>query len=258
MVKKPAELGTAAKLIEVALKEVGTVEGPKENQTKYGAFTKVNFQPWCGSFVMWCANQAGVKVPNTVYTPAGAAAFEKAKAWQDAAVAKPLPGDIVFFDFPGDGVNRISHVGIVVKDNGDGTVTTVEGNTAGAVGDQRNGGMVQKKIRAYKKNAKRIEVSIVGFGRPNFPGPAKAVAPKAPVKVDPAAYPNDPIQPGEVGEYVKVIQKAFGIKPDGVYGPVTKKAVVAWQKANPKLGEADGVIGKLSFAAIKKLAAKAK
>ncbi len=66
-----AEKGTVEALIEVAKKEVGTIEGPKDNETKYGKFTKANFQPWCGSFVMWCANQAGVKVPNTVYTPAG-------------------------------------------------------------------------------------------------------------------------------------------------------------------------------------------
>jgi hypothetical protein len=253
MANKPAELGTPEKLIEVALGEVGTVEGPKENQTKYGAFTRANFAPWCGSFVMWCADQAGVKLPgSTVYTPAGAAAFERVKMWEDAAVAKPKPGDIVYFDFPGDGVNRISHVGIVVKDNGDGTVTTVEGNTAGAVGDQRNGGMVQKKIRAYKKNKQRIEVSIVGFGTPKFPGPAKAKAPKPAKPVDTFAYPNDPIQPGEVGDYVKVIQSALGVKADGIYGPVTKKAVIAWQKANPSFGTADGVVGPKTFAALKR------
>jgi hypothetical protein len=58
-----------AKFIEIAKAEIGTVEGPKDNETKYGKFTKANFQPWCGSFVMWCANQAGVKLPgSTVYT----------------------------------------------------------------------------------------------------------------------------------------------------------------------------------------------
>ena len=53
--------GTSAALIEVALAEVGTVE-TGENLTKYGKFTKADGLPWCGSFVNWCAHQAGVKI----------------------------------------------------------------------------------------------------------------------------------------------------------------------------------------------------
>jgi len=169
-----SEKGSAALLVEVALSEVGTIEGPKDNETKYGKFTKANFQPWCGSFVMWCANEAGVKVPNTVYTPAGVEAFKKAKSWLTGEDCAPQAGDIVYFDFPEDGVNRVSHVGIVVKDNGDGTVTCVEGNTsADKKGDQRNGGETCLKIRAYKKKNRNklkpnLAVAIVGFGRPKF------------------------------------------------------------------------------------------
>jgi hypothetical protein len=100
-----ADKGTAAKLIEVATAELGTIEGPKDNETKYGAYTKANFQPWCGSFVNWCANEAGVKVPNTVYTPGGAAAFKKANSWIDGDIADPDAGDIAYFDFPSDGVS---------------------------------------------------------------------------------------------------------------------------------------------------------
>ena len=170
-----SEMGTAAKLIEIAKEEIGYVEGPKDNETKYGAFTKANFQPWCGSFVMWCADKAGVKVPNTVYTPGGAAAFKKSGRWYDAQICDPEPGDIAYFDFPGDGVDRISHVGIVIKDNEDGTVWCIEGNTSGdPKKSQRNGGEVVKKLRAYKKNKKGVQISIVGFGRPKFKGEAKA------------------------------------------------------------------------------------
>ena len=175
------EQGTAARLIEVAKAEIGVIEGPKDNETKYGAYTKANFQPWCGSFVMWCADQAGVKIPNTVYTPGGAAAFKKAGRWYDAQICDPEPGDIAYFDFPGDGVERISHVGIVIKDNEDGTVWCIEGNTSGdPKKSQRNGGEVVKKLRAYKKNKANVHISIVGFGRPKFKGEgAKADAPAA-------------------------------------------------------------------------------
>ena len=168
-------MGTVEKFLEVARGEIGVVEGPRDNETKYGKFTKANFQPWCGSFVMWCADQAGVKVPNTVYTPSGAAAFKKAGKWLDAQIADPDPGDIAYFDFPGDGVDRISHVGIVIKDNGDGTVWCIEGNTTNRKGgSQRNGGEVCRQLRAYKKNKKGVQVSIVGFGRPKFKGAPKA------------------------------------------------------------------------------------
>jgi hypothetical protein len=161
-------------LVAVALKEVGTIEGPKDNETKYGAFTKANFLPWCGSFVMWCANQVTLKIPNCVSTQAGAKAFLDKGQWQAAEEATPLPGDIVFFDFPGDGIDRISHVGIVVKDNGNGTITCVEGNTSpDKKGDQRNGGECCLKVRAYKKKngsklVKSQPVAIVGFGKPKF------------------------------------------------------------------------------------------
>ena len=167
-----AEQGTAARLIEVATAEIGLIEGPKDNETKYGAYTKANFQPWCGSFVNWCGNEAGVKIPNTVYTPSGAQAFKKAGQWIDGDLADPEPGDVVYFDFPSDGVDRISHVGIVVKDNEDGTVWCVEGNTSPEkkAGSQRNGGEVCKRLRAFKKNKAGVQISIVGFGRPKFGG----------------------------------------------------------------------------------------
>jgi len=166
-----AKKGSAALLVEIATAEIGYIEeAVPENKTKY---QKAN-QAWCGAFVNWCGKKAGVKIPNTVYTPAGADAFKKAKSWLEGEGCEPTTGDIVYFDFPSDGVDRISHVGIVVKNNGDGTVTTIEGNTApDKKGDQRNGGEVCLKVRAYKKKngskwRKSQAVSIVGFGRPKF------------------------------------------------------------------------------------------
>lgn len=243
-----ADKGTAALIIEVAKKEIGTVEGPKDNETKYGAFTKANFLPWCGSFVMWCANQAGVKVPNTVSTVAGAAAFKKQDRWTDADEAYPKPGDIAYFDFPGDGVDRISHVGIVVKDNGDGTVTCIEGNTTKArKGDQRNGGEVCEQTRAYKKNPKKLAVSIVGFGRPKYhDADDDADKPAAPKDIPP--FPGK-IVPGDSGDHVKMVQKALGIEEDGVFGLATKKVVIAFQK-DQGFKDCTGTIGPKTWNAI--------
>jgi len=41
-----AEKGSVELFLQVAFKEIGTIEGPKENETKYGAFMKANFLAW--------------------------------------------------------------------------------------------------------------------------------------------------------------------------------------------------------------------
>jgi hypothetical protein len=147
-------IGSAAALIAVALKEVGTIE-KGENLTKYGEFTGANGLPWCGSFVNWCANEAGVKIPNMVSTAAGAQKMKDLGRWQTV----PKVGDLCFMDFPNDNLDRISHIGIVAK-VGLKSVLCIEGNTSGT-GDQRNGGMVMVKERFLGKE-------IVGFARPKF------------------------------------------------------------------------------------------
>jgi hypothetical protein len=157
--------------IMTARAELGYVEGPKDNETKYGAFTKANFKPWCGSFVMWCANQIALKIPNVVSTTDGANKFQGIGRWANSETAKPQPGDLVFFDFA-EGGNPVDHIGIVVKDNGDGTIITIEGNTSGdkkKSASERNGGEVVQKVRAYRtNNKKKLPNFVAGFGSPKF------------------------------------------------------------------------------------------
>ena len=147
-------IGSAAQLIEIAKAEIGTIE-KGENLTKYGKFTKADGLPWCGSFVNWCANEAGVKIPSMVSTAAGAQKMKDQGRWKEL----PRLGDLCFMDFPHDGVDRISHIGIVVE-VALRSVLCIEGNTSGT-GDQRNGGMVMVKERFIGKE-------IVGFARPKF------------------------------------------------------------------------------------------
>jgi len=168
--------GTAALALEIAKGEIGTIE-EGDNLTKYGKFTKADGLPWCGSFCNWVLAQAGVKVHSVVGTAVGAHKFKEISRWSDT----PTIGDLAFMDFPHDGVDRISHIGIVVGIDGN-TVTTIEGNTSGT-GDQRNGGMVMVKKRTIGKE-------VVGFGRPKYvpykgefpkvemPSPTKAEKPK--------------------------------------------------------------------------------
>ena len=150
--------GTSARLIEIALAEVGTIE-EGDNLTKYGKFTKADGLPWCGSFVNWVCATAGVKLHSVVGTAVGAHKFKEMQRWS----TMPQLGYLAFMDFPHDGVDRISHIGIVVGLIDTKTCLTIEGNTSGTGGDQRNGGMVMVKVRSYGEGKE-----IVGFGIPKF------------------------------------------------------------------------------------------
>jgi hypothetical protein len=259
-----ATKGSVEAIIEIAKKELGTIEGPKDNETKYGAWMKINFQPWCQSFVSWCAFTAGVKkFPKSASTVAASDEFKKQGRWADARNDDPTPGDWIYFDFPEDGVNRISHVGICIKNNGDGTIQVIEGNTSGtAKGDQRNGGMCVEKTRGYvKDNKKKLVNAVVGWGRPVYTGeenvpllskresaPAKTVEAKPAVaKAAPAAF--KPLKVGSKGQAVKNVQTLLGLKSDGDFGPGTEKAVKAFQ-ASKKL-DANGVVDAITFKALK-------
>jgi hypothetical protein len=160
-------MGQRLDFCQTAVAEIGTKEKPaNSNKVKYN---NNNGQFWCGYFVDWVAKQMKVSMPTCVYTPTGVAGFQGKGLWVNAETAKPKPGFIAFFDFPGG--EKVDHVGIVVSDNGDGTVSCVEGNTTedGKTGSQSNGGVVAMKIRAYKKNNKRkLPVYITGFGTPKF------------------------------------------------------------------------------------------
>ena len=260
-----AEKGTVDAIIEVAKKEIGTIEGPKDNETKYGKWTGVNFQPWCQSFVSWCAFTSGLdakKYPKTASTVAAAEWFKKNDRWADARNDDPTPGDWIFFDFPDDGVNRISHVGLCIKNNGDGTIQVIEGNTSGtAKGDQRNGGMCVEKNRAYVKNKKGILNAVVGWGRPVYtgeenapllskgaaPAPVAAAKPAAAKKKAPTAF--KPLKNGSKGTGVKNVQSLLGLKADGAFGPGTTKAVQDFQKKSGL--PVTGVVDATTFKALK-------
>ena len=143
-------------MIQVALAENGVAE-TGENETKYGKHMKADKLPWCGSFLNWCADQAGVKVPNVVSTKAGAEAFKKMNQWH----TKPKIGDFVFFDFVIDDKITINHIGLVIRVS-EKQIVTIEGNTSGA-GDQRNGGEVMVKSRTLGARS-----FVVGYGRPAY------------------------------------------------------------------------------------------
>lgn len=121
--------GSGLVLVETALTQVGNVGGTPY-WSWYGFSSRVE---WCACFVSWCGNQCGYidsgAMPKFSYCPNGADWFKARNQWRDRSYL-PSPGDIIFFDWQGDGVT--DHVGIVQSCDGR-TVYTVEGNSRDAV-----------------------------------------------------------------------------------------------------------------------------
>lgn len=108
--------------------------------------------PWCAMFVSWVGEKTGLRptVGWDAYTVTYAKWFKANKRWGGAT----KPGAVVFFSWNGGGISSIDHVGLVKKDNGDGTITTIEGNTGN--------GEVEQRVRP--------KAHVVGYGYPVYQG----------------------------------------------------------------------------------------
>ena len=115
-------------IVEVALTQLGN-QGGQPYWSWYGFNSRVE---WCACFVSWCADQCGYiesgLVPKFAGCVDGANWFKSNGKWQSRTY-EPKTGDIIFFDWEGDGTT--DHVGIVEKCE-NGTVYTVEGNSGDA------------------------------------------------------------------------------------------------------------------------------
>ncbi|WP_141576535.1 CHAP domain-containing protein [Actinomadura sp. WMMA1423] len=167
--KVPPHAVKADEVIKLAKKQVGVREG-RGGETKYhkwyvstphakatakrdGGFSvkEYNGAQWCNMFVSWLGAQTGVKNMGwDAYTVQHASWFKQTDRWGH----KAKPGAVVFFDWQDGskaGIGDIDHVGIVVKDNGNGKITTIEGNTENAV---------KQKVRDKSE--------VVGYGYPDY------------------------------------------------------------------------------------------
>ncbi len=173
--------GKIKKLLEVAKSQIGykeTTGYPKNDgkDSKYGAYFGMNGYHWCGMFVGWCCNQAGMilstkdfnatngNICNAISCVCGVSVAKKKGVWvsngdskaqRKSSTVKPDPGDIVFFNWKYG--QKADHVGIVVEDLGNGSVRTYEGNTEGG----KAGGANQKGAGVYEKI--RLKELIIGY-----------------------------------------------------------------------------------------------
>ena len=108
-------------ILNVALTQIGYTEGPN-NETPYGAWYGMPNQPWCATFISWCATQADVGthiLARSAVADPGEGYFNI--PYQDGAKYTPLPGDLFF-------TKEFEHVGFVYYVDGD-YFYTVEANT---------------------------------------------------------------------------------------------------------------------------------
>lgn len=168
---------TPAAVLAVARREIGASESPPQsNRQKYGVAYGWDGVAWCAIFCWWVFRAAGASplIPKTAGTETLRAWYRARNQW---TTTTPRVGDLVLFKFGKDPGRTVDHVGIVEAVEPDGTLITIEGNTAsGTSGDQRNGGVVARR--------RRTRANVVGFARPAYS--ATAERPSVPVVAEPS------------------------------------------------------------------------
>ncbi|HEX4814196.1 MAG TPA: CHAP domain-containing protein [Nonomuraea sp.] len=143
------------KFIELLESQLGYSERAS-GHTKFGAWygKDVEFDadysaaPWCEMYLSWAAHKLGYEewIGQFAWTVAHAKWFKEQGAWGRT----PKPGAFVYYDWSGsNSIDRIDHVGVVIRVEGD-TIVTIEGNI--------DGGVAKRKERDTSK--------VVGYGYP--------------------------------------------------------------------------------------------
>ena len=197
---------TASKALAWAASQIGYTrwDDPEEGSLygrwyakKHGAYYGTSGVPFCAMFASWClTDDDGVSVipgGDFAYVPYGINAARS--AGQLVAPSNAAPGDLICFDWDGDGV--ADHVGLVEANYGS-WVQTIEGNTSsGAAGSQSNGGGVWRRTRDWD--------SVCAVIRPSYDGTTTA-----------SGYTD-----------VTALQAAVGATADNIVGPDTTKRIYA-------------------------------
>lgn len=224
---------TATAMVAEANGQVGFKEGPNNN-TKFGAWYGLNYEPWCAMYLSWCAHQIGADdvVGKFAYCPSWVNWFKARGQWHGPNEAV-RPGDIVFFTWDGGPV--ADHVGIARESAAAGeSIPTTEGNTSsGASGSQGNGDGVYQRVRPRSV--------VLGFGRPAYAsagtstgsGGTKTTTPTK--KYTPPAFPKG-LAPNHAKPSARTLQRALkatdwlgeNVELADNYGPQTQKAVAGF------------------------------
>lgn len=236
-----------SKVLETAKAELGIVESPaNSNKTKYGQWYNLNGVKWCAIFVSWVFDKAGVPLGNIqsakgIHHCQSAHNYYKSKGMLTTA---PEPGDIVIYDWEGNG--HADHIGIFIrwKNSQKTLLEAYEGNTS--QGNNSDGGKVMLRERS-----RNIVKSFINPG----------IYTNSTVE-----EPADVLSNGDRGSAVTVLQKylfdlGYSIDVDGWFGKQTEDFLKEFQAANnmDTTGKADSVtVGALQEAINDKRIARTK
>ncbi len=107
-------------IIGVALTQVGYTEG-SNNDTKYGFWSGYPYQPWCATFISWCARQAEISTDILKFSAVASPKYSYFNIpYYSGDKYTPQPGDLFF-------TKDFSHVGLVYYTEGD-AFYAIEGN----------------------------------------------------------------------------------------------------------------------------------
>lgn len=129
----------AEKVIALARTQIGTAESPPGsnnviyNTDYYGGPVSGDGYPWCCVFIWWLFRKLGLSAEfcggaRTAYCPYVVSFAQNAGRW--ITDAHYLPGDLLLFDWDGDGV--ADHIGLCVEWYGTFGIS-IEGNSGNAV-----------------------------------------------------------------------------------------------------------------------------
>lgn len=232
--------------------EAGTRYGRWYAQKTGNSYYGQSGVPYCAMFASYVFAQAGASCAGLpgAYCPT----MLSAASGHTVAKKSARPGDVVYFDWGGDGV--VDHVGIVEANNGS-YLTTIEGNTSsGASGSQGNGGGVYRRTRSFGVVRAVVRPS---YGGASKPASGSSTASKGTVEVDglwgsattrrAQQLCGTPVD-GEVwhqynrsklpgcttgwqwddtgkgSPLIRALQSRWGVAADGVMGPATANAMI--------------------------------
>ena len=257
-----------AKVVSTAKKYLGCNEKDGSHHKiidKYNSHTplargyKMTYvDPWCATFVSTISIELGLTdiMPTECSCGKMIELYQKLGRWQESDAYAPKIGDILFYDWQDkadyastDNKGASDHVGIVIDVKGT-DITVIEGNKNDAV-----------ETRTVKINGRFIR----GYGLPKYSSKATATVVTQPKSSGtttktttkcPYAEPTKNIRYPSKGNDVCWLQWYLNrcgsnLKVDGNFGPLTKSAVLKFQKKY-KL-TTDGIVGPKTRAKLKSL-----